>query len=82
MRGFRIDRSIIFLIIILAVLVIAAVSLVLGMKTNPVKESLSGDKILKVLLVLESEGKPLATNIIAYYPGNKRSAMFDIPGET
>ncbi|HNQ96846.1 MAG TPA: LCP family protein [Treponemataceae bacterium] len=82
MRGFRIDRSIIFLIIILAILVIAAVSLVLGMKTNPVKESLSGDKILKVLLVLESEGKPLATNIIAYYPGNKRSAMFDIPGET
>lgn len=82
MRSFRIDRSIIFLVAILLVLLCAAVMLIIAVRTDPVKDSLSGDKILKVLMVLEDKGTPLATNIIAYYPGNKRAAMFDIPGET
>ncbi len=82
MRSFKIDRSIIFLIVILLVLLFAAALLIIAVRTDPVKDSLSGDKILKVLFVLEDQGMPLATNIIAYYPGNKRAAMFDIPGET
>ena len=82
MKTLRPDRSIIFLVVILFVLIIAAVFMGLSMRTDPVKNSLSGDKLLKVLVVLEDDGKPLSTNIIAYYPGNKRAAMFDIPGET
>ncbi len=82
MSSFKIDRSIIFLSVILLVLSLAAFLLVSTMRTNPVRDSLAGDKVLKVLVVLEDRGKPIATNIIAYYPGNKRAAMFDIPGET
>ncbi len=82
MRSLKLDRSVLFLVAILAVLLIAGALLVASMKTNPVKDSLLGDKILKVLVVLEDAGKPISTTIIAYYPGNKRAAMFDIPGET
>jgi len=82
MKSFRLDRSIIFLGVILIVLLVTAGILLFAMKTDPVKDSLSGDNLLKVLLVLEDQGKPISTNIIAYYPGSKRAAMFDIPGET
>ena len=82
MRSMKIDRSIFFLFVILAVLIFAAVILVFAMRNNPVRDALSGDQLLKVLVVLEDEGVPLSTNLIAYYPGTKRAAMFDIPGET
>jgi anionic cell wall polymer biosynthesis LytR-Cps2A-Psr (LCP) family protein len=82
MRSFRLDRSILFLVAILVILVVLALFMFFAMRTNPVSESLSGDKLLKVLVVLEDKGKPVSTNIIAYYPGSKRAAMFDIPGET
>ena len=82
MRSMKIDRSVFFLFVILAVLIGAAVILVFAMRNNPVRDALSGDPLLKVLVVLEDEGVPLSTNLIAYYPGTKRAAMFDIPGET
>ncbi len=78
----RLDRSIIFLVFILVILVSAGIVLALAMRTDPVRDSLSGDKLLKVLIVIEQDGSPLSTYVLAYYPGSKRSAMFDIPGET
>lgn len=82
MRSFRLDRSILFLIAILVILVVVAAFMFSAMRTDPVGDSLSGDKLLKVLVVLEDDGMPVSTNIIAYYPASKRAAMFDIPGET
>lgn len=82
MKSFRLDKSIIFLVVILLVLIVAGVILFIAMKRDPVKDSLSGDKLLKVLVVLEDKGTLVSTNIVAYYPGSKRAAMFDIPGET
>ena len=78
MRSFRLDRSILFLVAILLVLVVVAVFMFFAMRTDPVGDSLSGDKLLKVLVVLEDGGMPVSTNIIAYYPGSKRAAMFDM----
>lgn len=82
MRSLKIGRSIFFLFVILAVLIGAAVVLVFAMQNNPARDVLSGDQLLKVLVVLEDDGVPLSTNLIAYYPATKRAAMFDIPGET
>jgi len=82
MSSFRLDRSVVFLVAILFVLLLGGAVLVFAMRTDPVRESLSGDKLLKVLVVLVDDGKPVSTNIVAYYPGSKRAAMFDIPGET
>lgn len=81
-RSLKVDKNIIFLVIILLVLVITSAVFFFAMRTDPVKEALSGDNLLKVLVVLEDQGKPLSTHIIAYYPASKRAAMFDIPGET
>lgn len=52
------------------------------MKTDSLKDSLSKDNLIKVLVVLEDAGAPVSTNVVTYYPGSKRAAMFDIPGET
>lgn len=82
MKSFRLDRSVSFLVAILVILVGTAVALMFAMRTDPLKESLSGDKLLKALIVLEDGGIPLSTNILVYYPESKRAAMFDIPGET
>ncbi|HNY17865.1 MAG TPA: LCP family protein [Treponemataceae bacterium] len=82
MRSFRLDRSILFLVAILLILVVVAVFMFFAMRTDPVSDSLSDDKLLKVLVVLEDDGMPISTNIVAYYPVSKRAAMFDIPGET
>ena len=82
MRTFRLDRSISFLVAILVILVLSAVALAFAMRSDPLKESLTGDKLLKVLVVLEDKGMPVSTNILVYYPESKRAAMFDIPGET
>ncbi|HOT62878.1 MAG TPA: LCP family protein, partial [Treponemataceae bacterium] len=82
MRSFRLDRSVLFLVAILAILLAGGALLLIAMRTDPVSDSLSGDKLLKVLIVLEDGGRPISTNVIAYYPGTKRAAMFDVPGET
>jgi polyisoprenyl-teichoic acid--peptidoglycan teichoic acid transferase len=82
MKSFRLDRSVSFLVAILVILVGTGVALMFAMRTDPLKESLSGDKLLKALIVLEDGGIPLSTNILVYYPESKRAAMFDIPGET
>ncbi len=82
MKSFRVDKSIVFLMVILVLLLVTAVFMLLQMRTDPIASSLSGDNLLKVLFVVEDGGVPVSTNVIAYYPGTKRSAMFDIPGET
>lgn len=82
MKSFRIDRSIVFLLIILIILSIAVFVLLFSLKTDSLKDSLSKDNLIKVLVVLEDEGVPVSSNVVTYYPGSKRAAMFDIPGET
>ncbi len=75
-------KNILFLLVILIVLVSAVVIVLLRMKKDPLKDYLSSEKILKVLVVIKDENKALSTNIIAYYPETKRAVMFDIPANT
>lgn len=82
MKSFRMDKSLFFLVLILIVLIVTAVFLLVEMRGDPIADSLSGDNLLKVLFVVEDGGTPVTTNVITYYPGSKRSAMFDIPGNT
>lgn len=82
MKSIRLDRSILFLLIIFTVLLVTGAVLIFSMKTDPLQESLSQDSLLKVLVVIEHEKMPVSSHILAYYPGSNRAAMFDIPGET
>jgi anionic cell wall polymer biosynthesis LytR-Cps2A-Psr (LCP) family protein len=54
---------------------------VMALRQDPIEEALSGDRVINTLFVFESEGKPLASYVLMYYPGTKRAAVFDIPGE-
>jgi anionic cell wall polymer biosynthesis LytR-Cps2A-Psr (LCP) family protein len=48
---------------------------------DPIEEALAGDQVINILFVLEHEGKPLGSYVLMYYPGTKRAAVIDVPGE-
>jgi anionic cell wall polymer biosynthesis LytR-Cps2A-Psr (LCP) family protein len=67
------------LIFILALLGVALV--VNALRQNPVENALSGDRVVKILFVIDDGAdKPLGTYVFLYYPTTKRAAVFDIPG--
>ena len=72
-------KNILVLLVILIVLITSFVIVLLKMQRDTVQDYISSDKILKVLLVIEDNGVPISTSILAYYPETKRAAMFDIP---
>jgi anionic cell wall polymer biosynthesis LytR-Cps2A-Psr (LCP) family protein len=51
------------------------------LRSDPIEEALSGDRVINTLFVIEKDKKPLGTYILMYYPATKRAAIFDIPGE-
>jgi anionic cell wall polymer biosynthesis LytR-Cps2A-Psr (LCP) family protein len=54
---------------------------ILTMRSDPIEEALSGDRVINTLFVIEDGGKPLCSYVLMYYPGTRRAAIFDIPGE-
>jgi len=79
----REQRSSVFLIIILLILVGIASYLVVLLRTDFVSESLEKDQVMKILFVLEDENKEAVfTDVLIYYPISKKGALFEIPGNT
>ncbi len=72
-------KHIIFLFLILLMLIPAGIIVGKNIKTDPIKTSLSSDKLLKTLFIIEDENKILSANILAYYPQTHRAALFDVP---
>lgn len=66
-------------VIIIAVIVVIAVSL----RENPIKTAIREDKgVLKTLFVLENNNQVLFTDVLMYYPPSKRGALLNIQGNT
>ena len=78
----KVNKSALFLGVILAMLATFVVVLVAELRTDPIAESISGGNLINTLFIVEKDGAPFSSNIIAFYPANKRGAMFDIPPET
>ncbi len=78
----KLSKSAVFLIVILAILVTFVVVLVIELRTDLVAEIIRNGSLLNVLFIIEKDGAPFSSNIITYYPENRRGAMFDIPPET
>ena len=76
------NKSALFLVAILAMIAVFVVVLIVELRTDPIAESISGGSLINTLFIVEKDGAPFSSNIIAYYPANKRGAMFDIPPET
>jgi len=73
------SRLLLGLIILLVVLGVAAA--VYSLRSNPVEDALASNRVINILFVIEEEKKPVSTYVLMYYPGTKRAAIFDIPGD-
>ena len=77
-----IDKSAVFLIAIVVVIAAALVFMLAALRTDPVDDAVKEERIINVAIIFERNGKPAATEILMYYPGNARGALLDVPAET
>ena len=75
-------RHTIFIGLILIILVGMVLTIYFTLRTNVVEEVLKNDQIINVLLVIEDEGKPISTTVLAYYSVTNRGTIIDIPANT
>ena len=80
MKKLKIDASTILLILIVLLLLGGITFLVQSFRQDPIKETITGDRVVNVLFVIEERSKPLSSYVLMYYPATKRAAVFDIPG--
>ena len=78
----RHEKSYLFIIGILIILITLAVVLFFALQTDPIANVLESNQLLNVLFVLHKDGVPLFTNVLIYYPESERCALFNIPGDT
>ncbi|MDR0525275.1 MAG: LytR C-terminal domain-containing protein [Spirochaetaceae bacterium] len=80
-RVMKFDASI-FLLGLIVVLLGGGVFVTIGaLRADPIEGAVTRDRVINSLFVFEGAGKPLGTYVFMYYPGTKRAAVFDIPGE-
>lgn len=79
----RHEKSYLFIIGILIILIALAVILFFALQTDPIAVQLEkNDQLLNVLFVLHKDGVPLFTDILIYYPKTEGCRLFNIPGDT
>jgi len=77
----KIDASGFLLATIILFLAAGIVLAVLTLRSDPVEEALSGNRVINVLYVIEKDKKPLSSYVLMFYPATRRMAIFDIPNE-
>jgi anionic cell wall polymer biosynthesis LytR-Cps2A-Psr (LCP) family protein len=74
------DASVLLLIFIGLILFGGGIFAFFTLRSDPIEESLTGDRVINTLFVIEKQGKPLSTYVLMYYPNTNRAAVLDIPG--
>ncbi|AEF80432.1 LCP family protein [Leadbettera azotonutricia] len=74
------DASVLLLIFIGLILFGGGIYAFFTLKSDPLEELLTGDRVINTLFVIERQGKPLSTYVLMYYPNTNRASVFDIPG--
>jgi len=82
LRKTKFEASAFFLLAIVILLSAGVVTAVFLLRSDPVEEALSVDRVINMLFVIEKDNKPLSSYVLMYYPATKRAAVFDIPGDT
>jgi len=77
----KLDTSAFLLLAIALLLTGGIVAAVFMLRSDPVEEALTLDRVINVLFVIEKDNKPLGSYVLMYYPATKRAAVFDIPGD-
>ncbi|MFP3091315.1 LCP family protein [Treponema sp. TIM-1] len=81
MKRVRTDASLLLLVIMVVLLGGGVFFVLRSLRSDPIEEALSQDRVINTLFIIEKEGKPLCSYVLFYYPSTKRAAVFDIPGE-
>jgi anionic cell wall polymer biosynthesis LytR-Cps2A-Psr (LCP) family protein len=81
MRRMKVDSSAFLLIAIFLLLLGGGIATYFSLRTDPIKDALSGDRVVNALFVIAQDGKPLNSYVLMMYPATKRAAVFDVPGE-
>ena len=81
MRLQKIDASKLLLALIVLIFFLGILLAVSTFRSNPLEEAISVNRVINVLYVIEDERMPLSTYVLMYYPGTKRAAIFDVPGQ-
>lgn len=77
-----IDKSVLFLVLIVVLVIVSLLVLLSSLRVDPVEDAVKNELMINLALILERNGKPIATELLMYYPGNARGALLDIPVET
>jgi anionic cell wall polymer biosynthesis LytR-Cps2A-Psr (LCP) family protein len=80
MRKTKADASVFFLVIIGILLAGGIVFAILNLRSDILEDSISENRVINTLFVIEDGDKPLSSYVLMYYPATKRAAIFDIPG--
>jgi len=75
------DASVFLLTAIVLLLAGGIIAAVYTLRSDPLENILSSDRVVSVLYVIEKDQKPLSTFVLMCYPKTHRAAIFDIPGE-
>jgi hypothetical protein len=68
--------------LLLGILVLIAAGIGAGfflLRGTTLEDSLSGDRMVSTLFIIENNGKPLGSYVFFCYPNTRRGALFDIP---
>lgn len=81
MKQLHFNTSVLLIMLMILILAGGALFTYLAVRSDPVEDALSGDRVINTLFVIEQYQKPLASFVISYYPETRRATIFDIPGE-
>jgi anionic cell wall polymer biosynthesis LytR-Cps2A-Psr (LCP) family protein len=82
MRRTGIDRSLILLAVIIAVVVGTVILVLTYVQTDEITDAIEADRLISVLIVVQLDEAPLVTEVFFYQPSTHRGAVFDIPANT
>lgn len=78
----KIEKSMIFLILVFCIVIITSIIVVSALQVNPVEQIIENNEPVKILFVMEDGDTVLFTDVFVYYPVLSRGALFNIPGNT
>jgi anionic cell wall polymer biosynthesis LytR-Cps2A-Psr (LCP) family protein len=81
LRKPKAEGSAFLVLLILLILGGGIFFIVLAMRSDPIEEALSGDRVISALFIIEENEKPLSSYVLFYHPTTRRATVFDIPGE-
>ncbi len=82
MRRGGIDKGVVLLLVIIAVLVTTGVVVALSVRTDEISDLVTDDEQLAAVVTVELDDERLITQVLFYQFSTNRGALFDVPAET